>query len=70
MAMFTRPRGLRGCCSGGSALAQLEPGVSVAVTTPEIGDGARPPSLSSLFAVSVGAGLTVWLVTKLLGKGR
>jgi len=64
--MYTRPR-MSGCCGSGSALGQLDTGVSVATTTPE-GEGA--PSLSSLFAVSVGAGLTVWLVTKLLGKRK
>ena len=64
--MFTRPK-VHGCCSSGPAALGddgLDPGVVTAATAPEI---SPPPSLGSLFAVSVGAGLTVWLVTKMLG---
>jgi hypothetical protein len=64
MAMFTKPRG---CCSGGPAVAfgqELEAPVITAVTTPD--DPSH--SLTSLFGVSVAAGLTVWVLTKLLGK--
>lgn len=67
MAMYTRPR-LAGCCGTGPALGQLDAGVSVATTAPESDGSQLTPS--TLFALSVGAGLTVWLVTKLLGKKR
>jgi hypothetical protein len=53
---------------------QLEPGASAAVAAPELpypedGPAGLPPrTLRQLFFLSVGAGLTVWLVTKLLDK--
>jgi hypothetical protein len=64
-----------GCC-GASALGQLEPGASAAVVAPELpypasevdSDGLPRRTLGQLFFLSVGAGLTVWAVTKLLDK--
>jgi hypothetical protein len=54
---------------------QLEPGASAAVAAPELpypdegGPAGLPPrTLRQLFFLSVGAGLTVWAVTKLLDK--
>ncbi len=68
---FYKPRSL-GCCSTGSArprqLGQLDEGALTAVL-PEF-----PPTpgttLRGLFAVSVGAGLTVWAVTKWLSTQK
>lgn len=63
----------RSCCSSGPALGQLDEG-TIAATTAAVGapeivipPGERMP-WRGLFAVSVGAGLTVWALTKWLGK--
>ena len=59
-----------GCCG----LGQLDPGASAAVTAPELpypesgAAGLPPRTLRQLFFLSVGAGLTVWAVTKLLDR--
>jgi hypothetical protein len=74
MAFYKHKRSPFGCCSTGSAtaLGQLDEGPLAATSAPEIPyPGAMPPgTLRSLFAVSVGAGLTVWAVTRWLGRSR
>jgi hypothetical protein len=53
---------------------QLEPGESAAVAAPELpgmpypAAGLPARTLGQLFFLSVGAGLTVWAVTKFLDK--
>jgi hypothetical protein len=66
---FYRPKSL-GCCSTGSArpLGQLDEGALTAVL-PEFPPTPDMP-LRSLFAVSVGAGLTVWAITKWLSTRK
>lgn len=55
------------CCRGGTALGQLDEG-SITATMPEI--PAPGMSLFDLFKVSVGAGITVWAVTRWLSKPK
>lgn len=57
-----------GCCGTGpaAAFAQLDPSVETALLPPL--ESAGLPSLGQLFTVSVGAGLTVWFLTRLLSK--
>ncbi len=71
MAFYKR-RSPFGCCSSGPALGQLDEGPLAATSAPEIPyPGPMPPgTLQSLFAVSVGAGLTVWAVTRWLGRTK
>lgn len=57
-----------GCCRGGNALGQLDEGSITAVGTSFIADPQPGMSLFDLFKVSVGAGITVWAVTKWLSK--
>jgi len=65
----SRPRApLGGCCSR-SAFGQLDAGETTASLTPEVEAGARLP-LGELFGVSVAAGLTVFVLSRLLGKDR
>ena len=75
MAFYKR-RSPFGCCSSGPALGQLDEGaatgaITAATSAPELPyPGPMPPgTLRSLFAVSVGAGLTVWAVTRWLSRG-
>jgi len=82
MAFYKR-RSPFGCCSSGPALGspgpalgQLDEGSATASITSAVGapelpyPGPMPPgTLQSLFAVSVGAGLTVWAVTRWLSRG-
>jgi hypothetical protein len=77
MAFYKR-RSPFGCCSSGPALGspgpalgQLDEGTIAATSAPELPyPGPMPPgTLRSLFAVSVGAGLTVWAVTRWLSRG-
>ncbi len=56
-----------GCCG---ALGQLEPGETAAIVAPELPGASGLPrqALKQLFFLSVGAGLTVWAVTRFLDK--
>jgi len=71
MAQYTRRfRGAPGCCTR-SALGQIDPGEMTATFTPEVEGGAPRLPLGQLFAVSVAAGLSVFVLSKLLsGKDR
>jgi hypothetical protein len=65
----SRARTPLGDCCTRSAFGQLDAGESTAALTPEVEGGARLP-LGQLFAVSVAAGLTVFVVSRFLGKDR
>lgn len=71
MASFVRRMG---CCTSGPALGDMaeDAGMSTAIQTPAGGfvDPRQMTPWRGLFAVSVGAGLTVWALTKLLSKQR
>ena len=63
---------LKGCCSSGSALdsrplGQLDPGSWTGTIGPIEGEEAPTLTLSSLFGMSVAAGVTVWALTRFLG---
>jgi len=73
MASYRRigaPGGGSGSCCTRSALGQLDAGSSTAALAPEIGESEPRLPLGQLFAVSVAAGLSVFVLSRFLGKDR